>query len=466
MNPFDDENDNKDDIASARSIAAPRRKVYTVSRLNQEVQSLLEKGFGTLWLEGELTNFSRPGSGHFYFTLKDSRAQVRCAMFKGRNRYVDFKPQNGDAVLVRGKLGLYAARGDFQLIVEHMEPAGAGKLQAVFEALKQQLKTDGWFADELKKPLPAMAQTIGVITSPTSAALRDVLQVLARRYRQAGIIIYPTPTQGAAAAPGIVKALQRANIRREADVLLLVRGGGSLEDLWAFNEIAVAQAIRDSELPVVTGIGHEIDTTISDWVADLRAPTPSAAAELATPDGVLLQRSVQAMTLRLHQHQLTTLKNLRQRLTQQDTRLQLRHPERALREQAQKVDDLVDRLQRGLQAKITQLSQRHLRISTRLRATSPDRTLRSQQQALQELDRRLQAAIASHQNRSRTRFELLTRALHAVSPLAVLDRGFSLVRKDGEIVRDATSLIAGDEINAQLASGEIVAEVKSIRSRQ
>ena len=385
-------------------------------------------------------------------------------MFKGRNRYVDFEPKNGEAVLVRGKLGLYAARGDFQLIVEHMEPAGAGKLQAAFEATKRQLKAEGWFDTDAKKPLPDMPQTIGVITSPTGAALRDVLQVLARRYRQASIVIYPTPTQGAAAAPGIVKALQRANTRQEADVLLLVRGGGSLEDLWAFNEIEVARAIRESELPVVAGIGHEVDITISDLVADLRAPTPSAAAELATPDGESLQGRLTTVTRRLQQHQKSILTAFQQRLAQQNTRLQLRHPERALREQAQKVDDLVDRLQRGWQTRLTTFEQRHLRLGTRLMSSSPATTLKSRQQALLSVDRRLQAAFELHQNRSRTRLELLARALHAVSPLAVLDRGYSLVRKQGQIVRDAGSLSAGDEISAQLASGEIIATVKTTHS--
>jgi len=246
------------------------KKIFTVSRLNQEVQKLLESGFGTLWLQGELSNFSRPASGHFYFSLKDSQAQIRCAMFKGRNRYIDFQPASGDAVLVRGKLGLYSARGDYQLIVEHMEPAGAGKLQAAFEATKRDLDARGWFDSSSKKALPNLPKTIGIVTSPTSAAIRDVLQVLNRRYRQSSIIIYPTLTQGSAAAPNIVRALNQANQRQEVDVLLLVRGGGSLEDLWAFNEISVATAIRESAIPIVAGIGHEVDITISDLVSDLR----------------------------------------------------------------------------------------------------------------------------------------------------------------------------------------------------
>lgn len=440
---------------------SPARKVFTVSRLNQEVQSLLEKGFGTIWLQGELSNFSRPGSGHFYFTLKDSQSQIRCAMFKGRNRYVDFQPQNGDAVIVRGKLGLYAARGDFQLIVEHMEPAGEGRLQAAFEATKRKLDDQGWFDVSEKLALPAVPQTIGVITSPTGAALRDVLQVLHRRYRQAEIIIYPTLTQGEAAAPAIVKALTKANQRSEADVLLLVRGGGSLEDLWAFNEVAVAGAIRESDIPVVAGIGHEVDITISDLVADLRAPTPSAAAELATPDTSNLQQRVESAARQLAQHQMFLVINLARRLRQQDTRLQLRHPERLLREQAQRVDDLVQRLQRAWQLSSEQRSNRQSRLDARLHAKSPAIRVQQQKSAWQSLNSRLVSAINKGQIRARSDFELLARALNSVSPLAVLDRGYAMVKKDNQIIMNSSSVRAGDEITARLSSGEIVAVVSA-----
>lgn len=446
-------------IKSDQPVSTPTRKVYTVSRLNQEVQSLLESGFGTLWLQGELSNFSRPGSGHFYFTLKDSQSQIRCAMFKGRNRYVDFQPQNGDAVVVRGKLGLYAARGDFQLIVEHMEPAGEGRLQAAFETTKRKLDEQGWFDVEEKKTLPPMPQTIGVVTSPTGAALRDVLQVLRRRYRQAHIIIYPTPTQGAAAAPGIINALGKANQRGEADVLLLVRGGGSLEDLWAFNEVAVAQAIRNSLIPIVAGIGHEVDVTISDLVADLRAPTPSAAAELATPDTSSLQQRVSSASRQLALRQQAIVTALTQRLRQQDTRLQLRHPERQLREKTQRVDDLTSRLQRSWHLHSEQTHNRWNRLQARLHAQSPAIAVQKQKAAWQALDRGLNTATSSKLTQAQTRFELLMRALNSVSPLAVLDRGYAMVKKDDQIIMNAANVSPGDVINAQLSHGEIVAVV-------
>lgn len=446
--------------ANSTEFEAPR-KVYTVSRLNQEVQGALERTFGTLWLQGELSNFSRPGSGHFYFTLKDSRSQIRCAMFKGRNRSVDFDPQGGDEVVVRGKPGLYSARGDFQLIVEHMEPAGAGKLQAAFEATKRKLDELGWFSDSEKKKLPDKPETIGVVTSSTSAALRDVLQVLGRRYRQADIIIYPTLTQGKAAAPEIVKALQKANKHNKADVLLLVRGGGSPEDLWAFNEEVVAKAIHDSQIAVVTGIGHEVDVTISDLVADLRAPTPSAAAELATPDNVEMRKNLGELSRQLLRLQQDALARLKQRLEQQNTRLQLRHPQRMLLEQTQKIDELTLRLQRGWQITSQQHHNRHRRLNEKLQSMSPAILVRQQKTERNVLEHRLNAAIKHRCSAARLRFDSLARTLHSVSPLAILDRGYAVVKKGDQVITDVENINAGDEINARVANGEIVATVSA-----
>ncbi len=439
------------------------KKIFTVSRLNQDVQKLLETGFGTLWLQGELSNFSRPASGHFYFSLKDSQSQIRCAMFKGRNRYVDFQPASGDAVLVRGKLGLYAARGDFQLIVEHMEPAGAGKLQAAFEATKKDLDAKGWFDASAKLPLPALPQTIGVITSPTSAALRDVLQVLNRRYRQCRIVIYPTLTQGSAAAPAITKAIDQANQRNEADVLLLVRGGGSLEDLWAFNEINVAQAIRDSHIPIVAGIGHEIDITISDLVSDLRAPTPSAAAELATPDTQGLQGRVDAAYHNLLKIQRRRLASLNQSLSQQLTRLNLRHPKRQLTEQMQRVDELDVRLLRAWKGSVTQKSAKVKAAIAQMSAHSPAHQLNRHQRHLDTLASRLNAAVQNQQQHAKSQFDILARALHGVSPLAVLDRGYAIVKKNEKPIADISELSAGDEITTRLANGELIAVVSGTK---
>src|SRR5579864_6717673 len=267
------------------AAGAPPREVYSVSRLNREVRTLLERGLGTVWVAGELSNFSQPASGHWYFSVKDRNAQLRCAMYRSKNGFVGFTPRAGMQVLLRGRISLYEAKGECQLIVEHLEEAGVGALKREFERLKVKLSAEGLFALERKRSLPRFPARIGVVTSPSGAALRDILHILARRFPPAAVLIYPTPVQGAAAVPSIVATLQLASARAECDVLLLARGGGSLEDLWCFNDERVARAIHASAIPVVSGVGHEVDFTIADFVADARAPTPSAAAELAVPDG-------------------------------------------------------------------------------------------------------------------------------------------------------------------------------------
>jgi len=264
--------------------AEPERTVFTVSRLNREVRVLLERGLGVVWVEGEISNFSQPASGHWYFSLKDRNAQLKCAMFRLRNATTGFTPKAGQQVLARGRISLYEPRGEYQFIAEHLEEAGVGALQRQFELLKTKLAGEGLFAPQIKRALPRFPRRIGVITSPTGAAIRDILHILARRFPPAAVLIYPTAVQGIAAAPAIIGALQTAGLRRECDVLILARGGGSLEDLWAFNDERVARTIRACPIPVVAGIGHEIDFTIADFVADARAPTPSGAAELVVPD--------------------------------------------------------------------------------------------------------------------------------------------------------------------------------------
>jgi len=468
------------------STAPPRpaRKVYTVSRLMQDVQRRLESGFGTLWLQGELSNVARPGSGHLYFTLKDSRSQIRCAMFKGRNRLVAFEPAAGDAVVVSGKLGLYAARGDFQLIVERMEPAGEGRLQAAFEALKRELHALGWFAMEAKRALPASPGTIGVVTSPTGAALRDVLQVLNRRHPQGRVIVYPTPTQGRQAAEGIVRALERAARRDEVDVLLLVRGGGSLEDLQAFNDRRVAAAIRATPLPLVAGVGHEVDITIADLVADLRAPTPSAAAELAVPDGRALvaraaraRRALDAATGR----RLDAARRARDGLAE---RLGNRHPERLLLERSRHLDDLHERLVRRAAARRREVEGRTAQLAARLLAHHPRRTVQRARERHDALRRRLGQALAL--TGAIGRHERATRALHvavrqalqghraalqplsttlrAVGPQAVLARGYAVLQDgNGRVVSSVTGIAPGGRISARLADGALGATVDTVR---
>lgn len=445
-------------------MASPqsKRRVYTVSRLNQEVQLSLESGFGMIWLQGELSNFSKPASGHFYFSLKDSQSQIRCAMFRGRNRYVDFDPQSGDEVLVRGKLGLYAARGDFQLIVEHMEPAGAGKLQQQFEESKKKLAALGWFDSESKLDIPELPQRIGVVTSPTGAAIRDVLQVLARRCPQADVIIYPTLVQGATAAPNIVNAIAAAQRRNEVDVMLLVRGGGSLEDLWAFNDERVAKAMHDCSLPIICGVGHEVDVTIADFVADLRAPTPSAAAELATQDGELLVDRVNAAGGALSRLMNTRLSQLNSAVHSLQQRLQIRHPARLLNDRRQRVDDFEERLRLAMGRSVQSRSLQLASMQKQLQSHAPDRQLARLSSTLVNLQQRLNSSMAMQLGQNQHRWSLATRALDTVSPLATLERGYAVVKHKNSVATDAAELNPGDHISTQLARGIIHSTVNSV----
>src|SRR5215475_10205123 len=305
---------------------APLREVYSVSRLNREVRVLLERGLGVLWVQGELSNFSQPSSGHWYFSLKDRDAQLRCAMFHTKNALVGFTPRAGMQLLVRGRISLYEPRGEFQLIIEHLEEAGVGALRREFERLKTRLAAEGLFAQERKRALPRFPRRIGVITSPSGAALHDILKILARRYPPAAVLLYPTAVQGAAAVPALAAALGTASARAECDVLILARGGGSLEDLWAFNDERVARAIHTCTLPVVCGVGHEIDVTIADFVADARAPTPSAAAELVAPDAQSCLEVLARTAQRLSAGMRRELRAGRSRLDALGHRLTLTHP--------------------------------------------------------------------------------------------------------------------------------------------
>ncbi|MGD8785693.1 MAG: exodeoxyribonuclease VII large subunit, partial [Thioalkalispiraceae bacterium] len=321
---------------------SPQRDVYSVSRLNTEARALLEGSFPLLWVEGEISNFACPASGHWYFSLKDEQAQVRCAMFRNRNAHLGFVPKNGMQVMIRAKISLYQARGEFQIIAEHMEESGEGALRRLFEDLKKRLQQEGLFAAEHKQPLPDHIQTIGVITSPTGAAIRDILTTLKRRYPAAQIIIYPVPVQGAESGPQIANMIKTVDRRNEVDVVLLARGGGSLEDLWSFNEEIVARAIYDCSLPTVVGVGHEIDFTIADMVADCRAPTPTAAAELVSPNQFELRQTLRQNINRLANAIQRQLSQQYQQINWLAQRLQ--HPGRRIEDLSQRLDDLQLRL--------------------------------------------------------------------------------------------------------------------------
>ncbi len=436
------------------------RDVFTVSRLNREVRLLLERGFGTIWLEAEISNFARPGSGHWYFSLKDAAAQVRCAMFRQRNLLAAFTPRDGQKVLVRARIGLYEPRGEYQLLIDHIEDAGIGALKRQFEELAAKLSAEGLFANERKRPLPALPRRIGVITSPTGAAIRDILQVLQRRFPAAAVLIYPVPVQGAQAAAAITAALVLAGRRAECDVLILARGGGSLEDLWAFNDEALARAIVASPIPVVSGVGHEIDFTIADFAADVRAPTPSAAAELVVPDAQAWLKSFRNLGSRLQQSMRRRLHNGGERLRWLIGRAAQVSPRARLSEHMQRLDDLEQRLVRGLRQGLTALRSTLVETQSRLWRTSPAARVKDGAARHRDLLARLRMAQLQRLRDARERLLPLVRTLQAVSPLATLDRGYAIVSTvDGEILRDAARAPPGTLLEARLAHGRLRATV-------
>lgn len=438
------------------------REVFSVSQLNRRAKQLLETHLPLIWVEGEISNIARPSSGHWYFTLKDDRAQVRCAMFKGRNQRVNFAPQQGQQVLIRARVSLYENRGEYQLIAEHMEEAGHGALQRAFDELKLKLSREGLFDPAHKRPLPSLPRHIGVITSPTGAAVRDVLTVLKRRFPSIPVTVIPVPVQGKEAAPAIVRALALANRAGLFDVLILGRGGGSLEDLWPFNEEAVARAIYASELPVVSAVGHEVDVTISDFVADLRAATPSAAAELVVPDAGEWQQQFRAYAQRLSQ--TMTRRLLAEKRHLQHLSKRLRHPGERLQQQSQRLDGLELRLGRAIQQQLTRQQHRLQNLTLRHRAHNPAPLVRQWHQRIEQLRTRLDRQMQQQLKTKRQRLSEAGRMLHSVSPLSTLERGYAIVSDEsGQVVRAAEQLQPGDSMTTRLAKGEVVSRVEKIK---
>ena len=437
--------------------------IFTVSQLNREVKLLLEQQFGFIWIEGEISNFSQPASGHWYFSLKDGSAQIRCAMFKGRNQRLGFKPKNGEQVLVRGSLGLYEARGDFQLIAQSMQPIGDGLLQQRFEQTKQKLHEMGLFDENRKKPIPTYPQCIGIITSATGAALQDVLQVLSRRYPAANIIIYPTMVQGTQAAPQIAMALSKADRRKECDVLLLVRGGGSLEDLWSFNEEIVAFAIAKLSIAIISGVGHEVDFTIADWVADLRAPTPSAAAELATPDIREQRARIQGLHGSLNDNMQQKLNAYAQGTDQLERRLINQHPQQQLQRQLDRVSELKARLTLQTQQSFKTQQNKLLFLSSRLKNQSPEKNIQRLQEKIKSLTSNITQQQQQHLQQQNTSLKSLMRALDGVSPLATLNRGYSVLKTTtNKPITSIKNIKQNELLVATLADGNLFCRVEKI----
>lgn len=434
------------------------RQILSVSQLNRNVRHLIETQLPLLWVEGEISNFARPASGHWYLTLKDDQAQVRCAMFRNANQRVAFQPANGTQVLVRCRAGLYEGRGEYQLIVEHMEEAGFGALQRKFEQLKQQLSDEGLFDNQHKLPMPDTVGRIGVITSSTGAAVKDILSVLKRRFPAIKVTIFPTAVQGEAAAGQIVNAIASANQHGQCDALIVGRGGGSLEDLWPFNEEAVARAIFASEIPVVSAVGHEVDFTIADFVADLRAPTPSAAAELLSPDGEEMLNQFKGFEILMAEGVTRKIKQLEQRTDYLQKRLQ--HPGRKLQEQAQHLDHLDIRLRRAMAGKMQQQTTQMQTVQDRLVRQSPKQAITQRKQAVANSVKQMMRAVSQQLELKQSKTAQAMHLLDTVSPLRTLGRGYSIIRDSGnKVVKTVAQVSAGDTLRGQLADGEVVVSV-------
>jgi exodeoxyribonuclease VII large subunit len=439
-----------------------QRTLYTVSRLNRETRFILNEYFGSLWIEGEISNLSAPASGHLYFTLKDAEAQVRCAMFRPQVRALARKPENGGYVLVKAQVGLYEPRGDFQLIVETIEAAGGGALLRAFEALKQRLAAEGLFDAAHKKPIPSLPRCVGVITSPTGAAVRDVLTVLKRRFPAIPVIVFPARVQGAEAKFDIARALALADRSKLCDVLILARGGGSPEDLWAFNEESVARAIYACETPVVAGIGHEIDFTIADFVVDLRAPTPSAAAEAVSPAGDAWLERFRRLESQLAQRIQATVDRHARTLAFLERRLRQVHPNQRLRTQSQRLDELELRLARALRAGLMQRKGRLHAQTAQLLKHHPEPRLLLLEARSGQLRHRLETAIRRLLEKQDRRTADLGHRLHAVSPLATLARGYAIASRaeDGEILRSFREIGPGELMETRLADGFLISRIE------
>jgi exodeoxyribonuclease VII large subunit len=434
----------------------PPRTVYAVSELAQLLRGVVEDSFPRVWVSGEISNLSRPASGHWYFTLKDDQAQLRAAMFRNANLHVRPPPKNGDAVLVRAQLSVYTARGDLQLICEHLEPAGEGALLRAFEALKQRLGAEGLFDPALKRPIPPVPRGIGLITSATGAAVQDVLSTLARRFPLVPVWLLPVPVQGEAAAPAIVRALAELPARAPVDVVLLVRGGGSLEDLWAFNEESVARAIRACAVPVISGVGHETDTTIADFAADLRAPTPTAAAEHSTPDLAQWRQNLARLEDALLRPLRQTQARQRLALDQLKARLQRQHPGRRLQDAAQRLDSVSTTLLTLMRRRLREPALAQAQLQQRLQRAAPTQLLRQAAPVHDRLQQRLRAAMQARLTAAAQRTAQASRELQALSPLAVLERGYALVLDEsGRVVARRDQAAAADPLTLVLRDGRL-----------
>ncbi len=435
-----------------------QRKIYSVSELNRRCKQTLESQFSTIWLEAEISNLAIPSSGHWYFSLKDIKAQVRCAMFKGKNRICLVQPENGMKVLVRAKVSLFEPRGEFQLIVDYLEAAGTGDLLQQYEMLKAKLDKEGLFDASVKTPINHFNKRIGVITSSTGAAVHDVLSVFRRRYPLQEVVIYPCLVQGNLAADQIIRQIEVANHRKEVDLLLLVRGGGSLEDLWCFNDETLARTIFDSDLPIVTGVGHEVDFTIADYVADLRAPTPSAAAEKTTQD----QRELFEQIEGLKQWQIQFVENKLENNSQKLDWLmrQLQTPESIIHSRHQRLELLQHKMKAMQDSHHSSSNARLQALKLRLSQINPSVKIQNAKQRRVQLKQRLEQANEKNYLRNESKFRELSIKLDSLSPLAILGRGYSVTTDaSDQLITNSETVQSGDIITSQLKAGSIKSQV-------
>ena len=441
--------------------------IYSVSQLNQSVRLMLENQLGAVWLTGEISNFSQPVSGHWYLSLKDENAQVRCAMFRMKNLRVSFRPTNGMQVLVRANVSLYEPRGDYQLIIESMHLAGEGLLMQQFEALKLKLAAEGLFAQHLKKNLPHFSKAVGIITSKTGAALQDILHILQRRDPSLKIIIYPTAVQGKDAATDIAQMIELANQRQEVDVLIVGRGGGSLEDLWCFNEEMVSRAIFHSHLPVISAVGHETDVTIADFVADVRAPTPSAAAELVSRNQTELLQQLQYRRQRLEIALDRLFAEKRQKLKHLSLRLHNQHPQAQLRIQQQLITQLSHRLQQTLRHHWQKTAENLTALSIRLYKNPLPLRLQQYEQQLAQLKVRLNSHMNLTLSLQQKQLAHLCGKLDSLSPLKVLARGYSITQNQQNFtIRSIKDVNVGEHIKTRLTDGDIISQVIRLEEKE
>jgi exodeoxyribonuclease VII large subunit len=440
------------------------KDIYSISRLTREVRTVLESGFPLLWIEGEISNLAVPASGHWYFTLKDESSQIRCAMFRNKNKLVEATPENGKKILIRARISLYEARGEFQCIVEHLEDAGTGLLQQKYDELKNKLNSEGLFNSEYKSPIPNISACIGIITSPTGAAIHDILTTLNRRYPSQKIIIYPTLVQGNKASIQISQAIKTAEKRNECDCLILSRGGGSLENLWSFNEENVARSIFNCKIPIITGIGHEVDITIADFVADHRAPTPTAAAEFVSPDQKSLSENLSKIFLRLKRtiNQIILQKNDNIKLYYS----RLIHPGHYLQTVAQRLDEISLRINSNQSQKLKNFSARLNYFQTRLQNIQPGKKLLQLKTKYEYLSQQLITAWKINYDKKNYKSTLLARTLNTVSPLATLNRGYAIAKisDSNKIIYSYTEVKKDSLINVTLNEGELNCYVKESKS--